>query len=70
MRGKKNYIHILEIDFRTLKSISMHLRDKFEFKPTPEQTLSYVINTQYKELSKPSIQNTKLSSISKKGKDE
>ena len=70
MRGKKNYIHILEIDFRTLKSISMHLRDKFGFKPTPEQTLSWMITTQYKELGKPSIQNAKLSSISKKGKNE
>ena len=48
----------------------MHLKDKFGFKPTPEQTLSWIINTQYKELGEPSIQNEKLSYISRKGKDE
>ena len=68
MRTKKySTISICQIEDRRLKSISMHLKDKFGFKPTPEQTLSWIINTQYKELGEPSIQNAKLSYISRKG---
>jgi|TARA_R100000773_G_scaffold39145_1_gene34503 hypothetical protein len=71
MKAKKySTISICQIEHRRLKSISMHLKDKFGFKPTPEQTLSWIINTQYKELGEPSIQNEKLSYISRKGKDE
>jgi|LULJ01.1.fsa_nt_gb hypothetical protein len=50
MEKKYSTISICQIEQRRLQSISMSLKSKFGFKPTAEQTLSWMINKNYEAL--------------------